>query len=139
LLSLLGQSPWAPKVTKWFCWSARYEIRAARSVDCVFVPPNLYDVTAIGSGRNHRIQKITVGLFSFYLLQRWVAGLVSLSSRARRRVDSVIADSFRYVEMLVDSLAAARSPTRWLEAACRAFNSQRDLTCGLRETSPFSD
>jgi len=26
--------------------SARYEIRAASSEDCVFVPPNLYDVTA---------------------------------------------------------------------------------------------
>jgi len=25
---------------------ARYEIRAARSVDCLFVPPNLYDVAA---------------------------------------------------------------------------------------------
>jgi len=27
-------------------WSARYEIRAASSEDCVFVPSNLYDVTA---------------------------------------------------------------------------------------------
>jgi len=33
-------------VTNSYCWSARYEIRAASSEDCVFVPPNFYDVTA---------------------------------------------------------------------------------------------
>jgi len=29
-----------------FDWSDLYEIRAASSEDCVFVPPNSYDVTA---------------------------------------------------------------------------------------------
>jgi len=30
-------------VQNWFGWSARFEIRAASSVDCGFVPPNLYE------------------------------------------------------------------------------------------------
>jgi len=89
----------------------------------------------------HRIQSITVGLFSFYLLQRvcWFQWLLILFVLARRHVDSVIADSFVCPGMLVVSLASAYSPTQWLEAVCRVLDSQKDRPCGLREASPFSD
>jgi len=40
----------------------------------------------------------------------------------RRRVDSVIADFFLYLKMLVVSLPSARLPTRWLEAAIPALD-----------------
>jgi len=42
--------------------SARYEIRAASSEDCAFIPPNLYDVIARRSVRKQRVQMVTVGL-----------------------------------------------------------------------------
>jgi len=56
------------------------------------------------SVRKHRVQRVTVGLFSFYLLQRvggsvglgvassWLQWLLMLFISARRCVDSVIAD-----------------------------------------------
>jgi len=116
------------------------------------VPPILY-MTGLPcrSVRKHRIKRITVALFSFYLLQRvggsvglgvvsrWFQWLLILVVLARRRDDSVIADSFLNLGMLVVPLASARSPARWLEAACRALDTQKNRPCALREASPFSD
>jgi len=44
--------------------SARYEIRAASSEDCVFVPPNLYDVIARRSVRKQRGSNGKSGIYS---------------------------------------------------------------------------
>jgi len=50
--------------------SARYEIRAASSEDCVFVPPNEYDVIARRSVRKQRVQMVIVGFILVVLVQR---------------------------------------------------------------------
>jgi len=50
--------------------SARYEIRAASSEDCVFVPPNLYDVIARRSVRKQGVRMVTVGFILVVLVQR---------------------------------------------------------------------
>jgi len=126
LLSFRRLSKFKFATTIWFCWSTRYEIRAASSVSCVFVPQNLNEVIS----EKAQNSKGLVGLFSFYLLQRVVVRLVSMSACAdsngcwrRRRVDLVIADSILCFLMLMVSLAAADSPTRWLEAAWCALDS----------------
>jgi len=80
--------------------SARYEIRAASSEDCVFVPPNLYDVIARRSVRKQSVQMVTVGFILVVLVQRvcgyagfcislfWFRRLLVLLLLASRRVDS---------------------------------------------------
>jgi len=47
------------------CWSARYEICAASSEECVFDPPNLYDV------RKHRVRMVN-GFILVVLVQVWL-------------------------------------------------------------------
>jgi len=90
----------------------------------VFVPPNLYDVTARRSVRKHGIQGISVGLLFVLLITAvgssvgigvvpsWFQWLLILLVLACRRVESVIADSFLFLGVLVVSLAEAHSPTR---------------------------
>jgi len=86
--------------------SARYEIRAASSEECVFVPPNLYDVIARRSVRKQRVQMVTMG-FILVVLVQWVCGwagfgiswlwfrrLLALLFLAPRRVDSASTGSW---------------------------------------------
>jgi len=90
------------------------------------------------------VEWFIVDLFWDNLLQ-CLARLVSVSPRADSNgcwwCSSWLADALpRWsvtpcvvleLEMLLELLTSARSPTLWLEVACRALNSQKDRLCGL--------
>jgi len=124
-------------VTNWFCVSARYEIRAASSEDCVFVPPNLYDVIARRSVSISGIS--TAGVWLGWL--RYLLALVPPAAGAPLSSSSSRWLGFHWILGFGTLVVAASAclPTRCLGVACCALDPQRVRFCGLREASPFSD